>query len=354
MIKIAIIIALMLGSGTSVFAQGNTGGGGGTVTATTSATAAATPPAVGAGPGAPLVVDLHSSLFVQPTFAGTPVDATHGLPVNCIVGCAGGTASNASSGMATSSTNGTTDAWLYGFNGATWDQIQVDGSKFLKTTVAAALPAGTALIGKVGIDQTTPGTTNAISIAGVNSSTALGGAGAVGAGAQRVAVGQDATTLAGMAPGTTAAGTAPANMVEIGCQYNATAPAATDTQALSVQCDAAGRMRVNAQPATQNAVSGTANTTATTTTSLVGAVASNRIYISAFSCANTGASASLISFQDGSGGTTLWTTIVPAAGGSNVSGNTALFKTTSGNAVFFAAATASTTIYCSAAGYSGA
>ena len=32
----------------------------------------------------------------------------------------------------------------------------------LKVTIAAALPAGTALIGKVGIDQTTPGTTNKV------------------------------------------------------------------------------------------------------------------------------------------------------------------------------------------------
>ena len=38
---------------------------------------------------------------------------------------------------------------LLGFNGTTWDRLQVDASKFLKITIAAALPAGTAEIGNV-------------------------------------------------------------------------------------------------------------------------------------------------------------------------------------------------------------
>jgi hypothetical protein len=135
-----------------------------TATATTTATASSTPTAVSAGPGAPLNIDLHSSLFVQPTFAGTPVDGTHGFPVNCIVGCAGGTSSNAADAVATSSTNGQTLAWLYAFNGTTWDRLQDDASKNLKVNVAAAIAAGTNIIGKVGIDQTTPGTTNGVQV----------------------------------------------------------------------------------------------------------------------------------------------------------------------------------------------
>lgn len=163
-----------------------------TATATTTATAAATPPTVSAGAGLPLIIDLHSSLFVQPTFAGTPVDGTHGLPINCIVGCAGGTASNATSGVATSSTNGTTDAWLYGFNGTTWDQLQVDGSKFLKVV----LPAN-----------------QSVNTAQVNGVTTLTGTGAVGTGSQRVAVGTDAATIAGSAPGTS--GTPSTNVLSV-------------------------------------------------------------------------------------------------------------------------------------------
>lgn len=113
-----------------------------TGTTTTTATAAATPPTVAPGPNAPLVVNLSSALYVQETFAGTPVDGTHGLPVNCIVGCAGGASSNASDAVATSSTNGQTLAWLYGFNGTTWDRLQDDASKSLKVTIASGtLPA---------------------------------------------------------------------------------------------------------------------------------------------------------------------------------------------------------------------
>jgi hypothetical protein len=36
--------------------------------------------------------------------------------------------------------------------------------KFLNTSVSAAIPAGSAIIGKVGIDQTTPGTTNGVQV----------------------------------------------------------------------------------------------------------------------------------------------------------------------------------------------
>ena len=48
-----------------------------------------------------------------------------------------------------------------------------------------ALVTGSALIGKVGIDQTTVGTTNAISLAQIGSSTVATGNGITGAGVQR-------------------------------------------------------------------------------------------------------------------------------------------------------------------------
>lgn len=81
------------------------------------------------------------------------------------------------------------------------------------TNTGAAIPSGSAIIGKVGIDQTTPGTTNGISIVGVNGATALAGTGAVGTGAQRVAIGTDTATIAGSSPGT--AGSASANVVTV-------------------------------------------------------------------------------------------------------------------------------------------
>lgn len=54
-----------------------------------------------------------------------------------------GTTSNASSGVATSSTNLATVAYNYGFNGTTWDQLQVDGSKNLKIDINAGSIANT-------------------------------------------------------------------------------------------------------------------------------------------------------------------------------------------------------------------
>lgn len=104
---------------------------------------------------------------------------------------------------------------------------------------------------------------------------------------------------------------------------------------------------------TTNDVTGTATQTSTTSTSLVGAVASNKLYILSLSCSNSGASTSQVNFQDGSGGTTLWSVLVPAGGGNNIAASRPLFATTLGNALFFAPATASTTVTCNAAGFSG-
>lgn len=63
------------------------------------------------------------------------------------------------------------------------------------TNTAAAIPAGTALIGKVGIDQTTPGTTNGVAIVGVNGATALAGNGVTGTGSPRVTLASDGTAI---------------------------------------------------------------------------------------------------------------------------------------------------------------
>lgn len=99
-------------------------------------------------------------------------------------------------------------------------------------------------------------------------------------------------------------------------------------------------------------VSGVATQTSTTSTSLIGAVATKSIYVTSWNCGNSGASASTIIFQDGSAGTTLGETMNPAGGGSNSPGGGVLFKTTAGNALFFAPGTGSTTQFCSAAGFS--
>jgi len=64
----------------------------------------------------------------------------------CIAGsfsATGGTISNATSGQATTSTNQGAVSYLYGFNGTTWDQLQVDASKFLKINCVTGCAGGT-------------------------------------------------------------------------------------------------------------------------------------------------------------------------------------------------------------------
>lgn len=80
------------------------------------------------------------------------------LLVNCVVGCSGGT-TTPSDAFANPTTAGITFSFLAGFNGSTWDRLQVDGSKFLKTVISAALPAGTNVIGHVITDT---GSTTAV------------------------------------------------------------------------------------------------------------------------------------------------------------------------------------------------
>lgn len=78
------------------------------------------------------------------------MDTSGNLRINCITGCGGtGSISNATSGVATSSTNTGTVAYNYGFNGTTWDQLQVDASKFLKVNISAGTAAMTQAAGSV-------------------------------------------------------------------------------------------------------------------------------------------------------------------------------------------------------------
>lgn len=63
------------------------------------------------------------------------------------------------------------------------------------TAISNALPAGTNLLGKVGIDQTTVGTTNAVSLAQIGATTIASGNGVVSAGVARVAIASDNTAF---------------------------------------------------------------------------------------------------------------------------------------------------------------
>lgn len=89
-------------------------------------------------------------------------------------------------------------SFLMGYNGTTWDRIRTVGTGVLSTS--AVLTAGSAIVGKVGIDQTTPGTTNLVAlaanqsvnlaqVAGSNTQTGSGTA----SGAQRVELANNGT-----------------------------------------------------------------------------------------------------------------------------------------------------------------
>lgn len=89
---------------------------------------------------------------------GTSVTAGGGFPVNIVAGGSVGSFNNNADAVATSSTNGQSAAWLYGYNGTTWDRLRVDGSKILEVDVTAgsisatfsgSLPSGTNPLGGV-------------------------------------------------------------------------------------------------------------------------------------------------------------------------------------------------------------
>lgn len=101
------------------------------------------------------------------------------------------------------------------------------GDRLKQLLTGTILAAGNALIGKFGIDQTTPGTTNAISLAQVGATTVATGNGVVGAGVQRVAIASDNTAFPVTA--TLAAGAAVVGKVSI----DQTTPGTTNLVALA-------------------------------------------------------------------------------------------------------------------------
>lgn len=131
-----------------------------------------------------------------------------------------------------------------GNSAGTTDVAQVVTDPNVLAAVQAAVPAGTNLIGKVGIDQTTPGTTNlvalaanqSVNVAQVNGVTTSTGTGAVGTGTQRVAVGTDTATVAGSTPAAAGLG-ATGSAVPSGAQLAGVLDAAGGTNMLGLAGD---------------------------------------------------------------------------------------------------------------------
>ncbi len=169
--------------------------------------------------------------------------------------------------------------------------------KGLYAGVTGAIPAGSNLIGSVGIDQTTPGTTNkvvaSVSSGGIASGAIASGAvasGAVASGAFASGALASGSIAAGAQVdlltmrGTVAAGTAAANSMLTGAVFNSTAPTLTTGQQAAVQVSSRGGLLLgNGYPAgsTPITISGTGTTGATTATLATGA--SVTTYICGFS-----------------------------------------------------------------------
>lgn len=253
--------------------------------------------------------------------------------------------------------------------------VATDTATIAGSAVGTAGTASSNVVTVQGIASGTPLIQNQTQVNSVAIST---GTGAVGTGSQRVAVGTDTATIAGSAPGT--AGSASANVLTIQGVTSmtpvqvsqATAGNLNATATLAAGSAIAGKFGIDqTTPGTTNAVqltgdgftatndvSGviTSPMTVTTSTVLVAAPgASLRNYITHIACYNTHATVStLVNVQDGSGGTTIYQLVAPAAyGGSSLTLPVPIRQPTTNTGLYVVNATTGASTTCSASGYKG-
>jgi hypothetical protein len=136
--------------------SGGGGGGGGVVTGT------ATPSDAFANPTTAILSMNFMMGWNGATWDRLQVDGSKFLKINCAVGCSGG-ASTPSDAFANPTTASLAMSFGMGWNGATWDRLQVDGSKFLKVvqqgtvTADTELPAAAAVSADAQSAPTAPG-----------------------------------------------------------------------------------------------------------------------------------------------------------------------------------------------------
>ena len=201
----------------------------------------------------------------------------------------------------------------------------------------AATPAGANLIGKVGIDQTTPGTTN-----GVQVNAALpAGANVIGH-----VINDASSAVIGHV------------IADTGSTTAATQATAANLNATVVGTGTFAVQNAQGDGTQANAVSGTtAAMTGTTSTSLVASPGGSlHNYILNLTCVNSHATVgTFVTVQDGSGGTALYTLAAASLfGGSSVTFPfPGLRQPTAATALFVADVTTGANVICSASGYKG-
>lgn len=197
-------------------------------------------------------------------------DASHNLQVNCVLGCSAssGTFNNNSDAVATSATNGQAAAWLYAFNGTTWDRLRDDGGKNLYVNLATALPVGGNVIGGV----TQSGAWNIASITG----------------SQTLPTGASTSALQSATQGTVGAGAAATASTLAGGIYNSSPITLTNGQGAALQTDANGYLKINVSAG--GGAGGTSSTFGAAFPSLGTAIGgyngSNMVYLAADSSHN--------------------------------------------------------------------
>ena len=293
-------------------------------------------------------------LFLALPASGGPVaGGTTTNPVNVELSAATITTLTHPAGMATAAKQDTGNTSLASIDGKitavnTGAVVVASGSitvtQATGTNLHAVLDAGAALIGKVGIDQTTPGTTNAISLSHIGT-TAVATAGVVGT----LAVGGNVAT--NVAIGT--------NPINTGAQaVSAENTPVTATRMVQLVADLVGKLIVLPYANPENFVSGAITTpmTGVTSTLLIAAPAGSlRNYITQITVSNAHATVGTdIVIQDGSGGTTLYT--IPAAsvyGGAVLTFPTPLRQPTAATGIYCANVTTGASTKVSASGYKG-
>lgn len=176
-----------------------------------------------------------------------------------------------------------------------------------------ALAVGSALIGKVGIDQTTPGTTNGTSLAQINAATTLAGNGATGTGSQRVTIANDNTGIANWGQGATGSAVPSGAQYDGGIAKTALPSAASDGNLTGKMVDKYGRQIVVNETVRDLKADAPLTLSATTTeTTLIAQTASVFNDITGVIVNNTSATAVRVDFRDTTGGSVRFPIYVPA------------------------------------------
>lgn len=233
---------------------------------------------------------------VDTAIKATVLDLTNSNPLTVAITNASGTQITTFAGTeyADGAVRGTATGTLSMVDdGVNIQSMKGDSSGRPLVTIDTALPAGTAVIGKVSIDQTTPGTTNLVSagqsgtwniatvtavttvstvtnLAQMNGAAITMGNGISGTGVQRVTIASDSTgsvavtnagTFAVQAVGTLTHNNAVPAAINVGALTalaNAATPTFTETDQTLLSVDLSGRLRVQGTGATGSAVPGVA------------------------------------------------------------------------------------------------